>query len=73
MAMLQKEEKKDVATPAVPAETAPKPAPVPVLAKPPRANGGGLGFGGICMIVAAVLLLATIGSQFFAMKAMFVF
>ncbi|MBR4125080.1 MAG: hypothetical protein IKR13_02650 [Victivallales bacterium] len=47
-------------------------APAPVL-RAQRSNGGSLGIGGICLIVAAVVLLAAIGSQFFAMKAMFVF
>jgi hypothetical protein len=46
--------------------------PPPIIRSKP-AGGSSLGIGGICLIVAAVALLATIGGQFFAMKAMFLF
>ena len=48
------------------------PAPAPLI-RAQSSGGSSLGIGGICLIVAAVALLVTIGSQFFAMKAMFVF
>ena len=54
----------------------PAPVPAPKLAAPAAARGGrssGLGVDGICLVVAAVALLAAIGSSFFVMKALFVF
>lgn len=51
---------------------APAPAPAPII-RSQSSSGSSLGIGGICLIVAAVALLVAIGSQFFAMKAMFVF
>ena len=45
--------------------------PAPIIR--PQSSGSSLGIGGICLIVAAVVLLAAIGSQFYVMKAMFVF
>ena len=73
MAMPQKDEKNVPAAPMPAMKPQPAPQPAPALPKPPKSssNGGGLGLGGVCMLVGAIALLATIASQFFAMKAMF--
>ncbi|MBQ4479463.1 MAG: hypothetical protein II943_02375 [Victivallales bacterium] len=74
MAIPQKDEKIAPAPvmPAVKSQPAPQPK-LPVVQKPsrPSSGGGKLGFGGVCLLVGVVALLATLGCQFFAMKAMF--
>ena len=47
-------------------------APAPAFRAQPS-SGDSMGLAGICLIVAAIVLLGTIASQFLAMKAMFVF
>ena len=46
--------------------------PAPIV-RAPRSKGSSVGFADVALIVTAVVLLAAIGSQFLAMKAMFVF
>ena len=56
----------------VPQGEQPAAAPAPIV-RAPRSKGSSVGFADVALIVTAVVLLAAIGSQFLAMKAMFVF